>query len=46
MDRVEAISSTLRTMPSEEAYYWFSKCTAEASAANARRALRILLAGE
>jgi len=46
MDRVEAISSALRTMPSEEAYYWFSKCTAEASAANARRALRILLAGE
>ncbi|NIO69360.1 MAG: ASCH domain-containing protein [Anaerolineae bacterium] len=46
MDRVEAISSALRTMPSEEAYYWFSKCTAEASAANAQRALRILLAGE
>ena len=46
MDRVEAISSGLRTMPSEEAYYWFSKCTAEASAANAQRALRILLAGE
>jgi hypothetical protein len=46
MDRVEAISSALRTMPSEEAYYWFSKCTAEASAINAQRALRILLAGE
>ena len=46
MDRVEAISSALRTMPSEEAYYWFSKCTAEASATNAQRALRILLAGE
>ena len=46
LDRVEAISSGLRTMPSEEAYYWFSKCTAEASAANAQRALRILLAGE
>jgi hypothetical protein len=46
MDRVEAISSGLRTMPSEEAYYWFSKCTAGASAANAQRALRILLAGE
>jgi hypothetical protein len=46
MDRVEAISSALRTMPSEEAYYWFSKCTAGASAANAQRALRILLAGE
>jgi len=46
MDRVEAISSALRTMPSEEAYYWFSKCTAGASAVNAQRALRILLAGE
>jgi len=46
MDRVEAISSALRTMPSEEAYYWFSKCTDMASAANAQRALRILLAGE
>jgi hypothetical protein len=33
-------------MPSEEAYYWFSKCTVGASAASARRALRILLAGE
>ena len=44
--RVEAISGALRTMPSEEAYYWFSKCTARASAANAQRALRILLAGE
>jgi hypothetical protein len=46
MDRVEAISSALRAMPSEEAYYWFSKCTAGASAINAQRALRILLAGE
>jgi len=46
LDRVEAISSALRVMPSEEAYYWFSKCTAESSAANAQRALRMLLAGE
>ncbi|MBC8446429.1 MAG: ASCH domain-containing protein [Chloroflexi bacterium] len=46
MDRVEAISSGLHTMPSEEAYYWFSKCTAGASAVNAQRALRILFAGE
>ena len=46
MDRVEAISSGLRAMPSEEAYYWFSKCTAGVSAVNAQRALRILLAGE
>jgi hypothetical protein len=46
LDRVEAISSGLRAMPSEEAYYWFSKCTAGAGAANAQRALRTLLAGE
>ncbi len=46
MDRVEAISGGLRTMPSEEAYYWFSKCTTGAGAVNARRALRILLSGE
>ena len=46
MDRVEAISGGVRAMPSEEAYYWFSKCTAHTSAANAQRALRILLAGE
>jgi hypothetical protein len=46
MNRIEAISSALRIMPSEEAYYWFSKCTAAQSAVNAQRALRILLAGE
>lgn len=46
LDRIEAISGALRVMPSEEAYYWFSKCTAQTSAANAQRALRILLAGE
>lgn len=46
MDRIEAISGGLRTMPSEEAYYWFSKCTARATAVNAQRALRILLADE
>ena len=46
MDRVEAISNGLRIMPSEEAYYWFSKCTAGTSAVNSQRALRILLAGE
>jgi hypothetical protein len=46
LDRVEAISQALRVMPSEEAYYWFSKCTAGVNAVNAQRALRILLAGE
>lgn len=46
MARIEAISSALRAMPSEEAYYWFSKCTASSIAVNAQRALRIMLAGE
>lgn len=46
MDRVEAISGGLRVMPSEEAYYWFSKCSVGPNAINAQRALRILLAGE
>ena len=45
MDRVEGISAALRTMPSEEAYYWFSKCATGAGAESARRALRFLLAG-
>jgi hypothetical protein len=44
--RVEAISSAIRQMPSEEAYYWYSKCTATATAERAQRALRMLLAGE
>lgn len=44
--RVEAISSAIRQMPSEEAYYWYSKCTATVTAERAQRALRILLAGE
>ncbi len=46
LNRVEVISIALRAMPSEEAYYWFSKCTAEPNAVNAQRALRILLSGE
>ncbi len=46
MDRAEAISNGLRTMLSEEAYYWFSKCTAEPDALRAQKALRILLADE
>jgi len=46
MQRIEAISQALRTMPSEEAYYWFSKCTAVAGCLNARQALRILLSGQ
>ena len=44
--RIEEISLGVRAMPGEEAYYWFSKCTAAGSAQRAQQALRILLAGE
>jgi len=43
VDRIEAIANGIQTMPSEEAYYWFSKCMATV---NAQRALRILLSGD
>lgn len=46
LNRIEAISAEMRTMPSEEAYYWFSKCTAVSNAARAQQALRVLLAEE
>ncbi len=45
-ERIEAISEGIRAMPSEEAYYWFSKCTAKGTSQRARRALRLLLAGQ
>lgn len=44
--RVEQISYGIRQMPSEEAYYWYSKCTAAATADRAQKALRVLLAAE
>jgi len=46
LGRIEAISSAMRAMPSEEAYYWFSKCTAASRASGAQQAVRILLAEE
>jgi hypothetical protein len=46
VDRMEAIAAGLRSMPSEEAYYWFSKCGSRENGLHAQRALRILLAGE
>lgn len=45
-DRIEAIGAGVRTMGDEEAYYWFSKCSAGPYAQRAQRALRVLLAGE
>jgi hypothetical protein len=44
--RVEAISQGIRQMPLEEAYYWYSKCTATDTAERAQKALRMLLAAE
>lgn len=46
MARVEAIASGIRVMPPEEAYYWYSKCTARDTAERAQKALRVLLAGD
>lgn len=46
MTRIEAISDGVRTMPLEEAYYWYSKCTAGPAAERAQKALRVLLAEE
>jgi len=44
--RVEAIAHGLRAMTSEEAYYWYSKCTTSPTADRAQKALRVLLAEE
>jgi hypothetical protein len=48
VSRMERIAAGVRAMPSEEAYYWFSKCAGprRGGGGHARRALRILLAGE
>ncbi len=46
LDRIEAISREVRTMPSEEAYYWYSKCTDPHYSSRAQHALRVLLAAE
>lgn len=44
--RMEQIASGLRGMPIEEAYYWFSKCAPTNRGGHARKALRVLLAGD
>lgn len=46
LSRIEVISSGIRQMSSEELYYWYSKCTSQAIAERAQKALRILLAEE
>ena len=45
-ERIEAIGQGVQAMGDEEAYYWFSKCSAGPDAPRAQRALRVLLAGE
>jgi len=46
VERIEVIAQGIRAMTSEEAYYWYSKCTSGAAAERAQRALRTLLAVE
>ncbi len=45
-DRIEAIGQGVQAMGDEEAYYWFSKCSAGTDAARAQKALRTLLADD
>jgi len=40
--RIEEISSAVRTMSDDEAYYWFAKCTDPAHGPRAQRAFRDL----
>jgi hypothetical protein len=44
--RMTSISEHVQSMTDEEAYYWFSKTTAAATARRAQRAMRVLLAEE
>jgi hypothetical protein len=45
VNRMERVAAGIRSMPSEETYYWFSKCARGRAGSQAQRALRILLAG-
>jgi len=45
-DRIEAIGQGVQAMSAEEAYYWFSKCSAGPSASQAQKALGVLLNNE
>ena len=46
VERSEVIAQGIRAMTSEEAYYWYAKCTGGPAAERAQRALRVLLAEE
>jgi len=46
MTRIEDVSQSIHTMSTEEAYYWYSKCSGNGAVRRAQRALRILLSEE
>jgi hypothetical protein len=46
VQRIEVIAQGIGAMTSEEAYYWYAKCTGGPAAERAQRALRVLLAEE
>jgi hypothetical protein len=46
MSRIETIRNATAAMASEEAYYWYAKCSSPRDGARAQKALRILLARE
>ena len=46
VERMDVIAQGIRSMTSEEAYYWYAKCTGSPAAERAQKALRVLLADE
>jgi hypothetical protein len=43
--RIEEVSAAVRSMSTEEAYYWFAKCTDRVTGPRAQRAFRDLWSG-
>jgi hypothetical protein len=46
VERMDVIAQGIGAMTSEEAYYWYAKCTGSPAAERAQQALRVLLADE
>jgi hypothetical protein len=46
VERMDVIAQGIRAMTSEEAYYWYAKCTGSPAAERAQRALRVLLSDD
>ena len=46
LNRIESVSRAVRQMETEEAYYWFSKCSQRKDGRRACRAVRIMMAEE